>query len=372
MEMWRNGIAYASKAFRPKGRGGSNPFISSLIERAFIMRIVLAAVIFSLLPLSVRAAEPLPPPPNTVMAYEQLADWAQRFDDLYDAIPRAMYPKMTTDAEIQQWVQEIVPFFSYERVTDPKQETGEPFGARYPTSIEYTYYTTGRDHNHLLGTTNCLSGEITMNARMTNSTSPFFERDDTLVVLVHELAHAQGICWGDDRLDSEVSAHLVTLEVMAAMLNRGNTFVLGPLVAELRDMSLAAAQYAATRDGKLDQYFAFEAELLDDEFERAFEDKARRFWESDPAQLTRILEAYNYGPLNELRIAFGQSCVYRDLYWSKETQDIEADLVHTDAPCVNGVQLPINWSVFEQPLIVDDLYYFFEHAEGFVSTLNEV
>lgn len=322
--------------------------------------LILVLLVVLLVPTTAAAIE-LPPAPGTTLTFDEAAANARRFDAILATLPDEAFAVITTEDDLDAWTAEIVPFFGYEAITGP-DEGG--YGYTYPTSAEFDYFTErgSRGEHHILGMANCISGELWINGRFGNPVSAWYESRTVLAVLVHELAHIQGICWSPT---SEQSAQLVTLEVLAAMAVKGNEAAFAALMDELRDMSLAAAQALALRDDRMDDYQALAGELIDDAFGLASLDKAMRYWSADTSELERILRLYSYEPIQSVTTALHQgSCSFTNPTWNTELKDIEYPLFTLDVPCVRGVQLPINQSVFTVPLVIDDLAYVWEHAEA--------
>lgn len=292
-----------------------------------------------------------------VYGYLQASQQVLRFDAAYDALSKESMPSITTQVQLDAWVTEIVPFFEYEQIDQEGMTI-------YPSSVSFENYINGTQHNHVLGQTNCLDSAITLNARFTNPISSWYGRVDAVGTLVHELAHAQGICFANDTFDAEVSAQLVTLEILSALVNKGNRAALPALVNELRDMSIASAKYAARAEGREDEFAALMKRVAPDAFDQAIAAKSDRFWQADPERLSYILEAYNFTPMRE---------VYQALA--------------TDQ-AISGVQLPINdqcsymnnpaypfpgYADGEQeadcemkPLVVDDLAYVVANLDALI------
>ncbi len=312
------------------------------------------------------AAASFYPPSGSVLTYEQAADNARRFDAILDTLPDEAFARITTDDELDAWTAEIVPFFGYEAITGPDADAT---GYRYPTSLEFDFFDErgSRGQHHILGMANCMSGELWINARFANPASTWYESRTVLAVLVHELAHIQGICWSSI---SEQSAQLATLEVLAAMSVKGSHPAFASLIDELRDMSLAAAYGIALRDDRMAEYEALSRELSNDAFSIANTDKAMRYWAEDTAELERILRLYSVEPMQSVTAALHQgTCSFRNPTWNTDLKEIEYPRFTLDVPCVLDVQLPINQMVFTVPLVIDDLAYVWDHAEALAAAL---
>lgn len=327
--------------------------------------LIIVCILCSLIPQGTSAFFPSSPtfPERWEMSYDDTDALARRFDAMYDFLPDSAFTRITTAKDVLAWVNEVVPFFGYENIVDPE------YSIVYPSMIRYEYAEDAEGHVHVLGETNCLSDEVSLNARYLNENSTLYEERNFLVVIIHELAHAQGICLGHSAYavyDDEVSAQLATLEVMAAMINRGNAQVFGAFIDELRYMTLTAAHASAMMNDREADYDKLVEDLVDDPFEKAKFAKAERYWENDQEQYQHILMAYNYEPINAILSGLrDKTCLYRDIDIENfdPMKDIAYKTYSSDLPCINGVFLPINKDVFNKPLYIDDLAYIFEHAE---------
>lgn len=294
-------------------------------------------------------------------SYDDFAQMTQMFDNYYDELPQDAFPIITNQKDVDQWVQEIIPYFSYEGVTDLSKDEGEYGGFRAPTSVSFQYYSNALENQHVLGTTNCFTDDVTLNARFINPKSPFYSRQDILSTLVHELTHAQGVCFDETSLGSEVSAQIITVEILSAMVNRGTKEALGPLIEELRYMSLTSAKYLAMRDGR-ENDFQHLLSVVADPYERATYAKSDRFWAKDRVQEYDILWNYNYVPMTMLMSGISQDCYYREMV----PPDFEYAYLQMPAPCVANVELPSNQHAWERPLVIDDFQYVYNHLAELV------
>ena len=328
----------------------------------------IALVAFIIIP-SASSAFPHPKlPKEGTLTIEEAEQYAILFSRWFDQLDKEDFPVIDDVNDITQWTEEIVPFFSYEEVTDTEKDGGY-FGYKYPPSATFEYYNDDVRHLHVLGTTDCMSDAVVLNARFSNEHSAIYAMPEELLVLIHELAHAQGVCFDSGtRLNSEVSAQLIALEVAAAMVNKGNKEAFGPLVAELKHMALSSVWSISIRQNNEDEFWSFLPTVEKDPFELAQWHKSQRHWKSDPDKLNEILHDYSEVPLYEISHAFEKDCMYFDIGIDKQ-----ANLVYTPVypvePCINGVLLPVNWDVFHKPLYVDDLAYVFEHGQEFVEAL---
>ena len=306
-------------------------------------------------------------PPS--LTYDTAIGMAKRFGDLYSAIPREDKLGIASTEDMTEWIREIVPFFEYEGITDTEQEIGETGGLVYPTP-EIADYQDGLYHNHVLGLSEVFGEGITLNGRITNPKSSWYARTDSIATLIHELAHAQGIKFSNSNIDEESSAQLVTLEILAAMSNKGNRKTIPPLLDELSGMSLAAANYIALDENRESEFKKDRNAIFTDPLMQANFAKAERYWEEDPDHLKKILFSYNFVPINELIKGLNNQNridgVYMPSNWLANminspsygyTAGYYAERVSIASPVATSTPFP------SEPLKIDDLAYFFANAE---------
>ena len=334
-----------------------------------MVRLAVLSILVSLLVLPAQANAF---PSVSSFGFAETVALVERFDAAYDAIPEGRKVGISTQAEVNQWVNEVVPFFEYEGMSDADDLVYPP--------IEFTYYDNGLYHNHVLGTTSCLSQDVTLNGRMANPASSWYGRLDSISTLIHELAHAQGICWGSVNFDQEMSAQLVTLEILASLTNKGSEVAFVVLVGELRDISLSAAKYAAAAEGRDADYAALLDEVLSP-FERAAYAKSDRYWQDDPERLTEILYRYNFMPLQAVLAAiqadqsiegvelpinyFCDYAIRADEYGGYA--GYQGESYETEEEEEEGSSEPICELL---PLAVDDLAYVYEHFDALLEVVS--
>lgn len=303
------------------------------------------------------------------LTYDTAMGMAKRFGDLYDSIPKEKKLGIATTEDMNLWIKEIVPFFEYEGITDPEKEVGEYGGMIYPTpGIED--YLDGRAHNHILGQAEILGDDITLNGRILNPKSPWYARTDSIATLIHELAHAQGIKFSHTEIDEEASAQLVTLEILAAMSNKGNEQTIGPLLDELAYMSLSAANYIAREEGKYETFQVDRNNTFKDPLMQANFAKAERYWESDPEMLKEILYSYNFVPMQKVVEGIWNGGkiegVHMPANWmsnmiNSPSYGFSAGYYSEPTPQASPEPTATPWP--SEPLRIDDLMYFFSYAE---------
>lgn len=314
------------------------------------------------------------------LPYEQAITDAIHFRRLLDKIPEEKKVGIKNGRDLANWTREIVPYFEYEGIVEDKKP-GEYMGLVYP-EITFEDYQDGLLHNHLLGRTQIITNEIDLNNRITNPISPWYGREDSIGTLVHELLHAQGIKFPmpHSSFDAESSAQLATLEVLAAMVNNGNTLVLPALLDELSHMSMQAAKFTAIKDGRLEEFYKDQEEIFKgDPFALANVRKAARMWDEydGSRDYSYILDAYNYKPMD---------AVYRCMRYHDEIYGVKLpinwvwDMVNSPSsysvPGGFGVPtppepIPQRYGLPEapKPLVIDDLHYFYDQADTLTEAL---
>ena len=308
------------------------------------------------------------------LTFETACDQAKRFHGLVLNIPDEFQARIHTLTDVRNWVEEIVVYFEYEGI-DRDADVGDMGSLVYP-SVVFENYRDGLYTNHVLGTTKMLSGDVALSARFANPISPWYYDDASVLTLIHELAHAQGVMFPGVNFDEESSAQMIALEVAAAMVNKGNKLVLYSFLGELTALFSSAARWLAMQEGRDEDWYDFRANVFTDPFAAAALDKSDRFWASDPKHLAYILETYNFLPAQ---------AIWEAIHGTKE---------------IEGVRLPINWVLDSAraardagmviytgppttptaspvpipdglPLVVDDLAYLFDHVEAMVGELND-
>lgn len=223
--------------------------------------------------------------PGDSSRLSRAAEFALKVDASIDAMQKPEYS--AADAEL--WVLEVSPFFSYEGLTPMGMALDPPFA-----EVEFVPQPDGMSHNHILGYTYC-DGQVSLNARFVNPVSTWFNRDEFLGTLTHELIHnlGGGFCEGSSE-SLESRTQLATLEVLAAMANGGNKVALWALLTELRDIAMATVEYEALKAGDIGVYEELQALIFPgDAVEKSRFDKSMRFWEDDMDGLMGILDRYN-------------------------------------------------------------------------------
>lgn len=277
-------------------------------------------------------------PPLPTLTYDQAAAVFQKLDAAWDATPATdKRPLITDRASAQRWAAIILPYFVTEGIVDPEKLVA-------PTSIQFHYYTDPDYAFHVLGTTGLCSTDVDLNARMVTPGDPWASEDIQLVVLTHELAHVQGVCYGGTAVNDEQSAQLISWEIDAAMANGGCGQCRANLLADLRGRQLGVVEATAKAEGRETDLARLEAATLSPA-EQAQRARSDRQWAlGDQDELAAILHDYYTVPMAAwvCALAAGQD--------------------HID-----GVQLPVN--VLQEylppgvakPLLIDDLAYFWEN-----------
>jgi hypothetical protein len=279
------------------------------------------------------------------LSFDEMGRMLERLSTLVDGLPQTTSRFRKRDLEL--WVREILPWFQTEGVV-----------ARVvvPTSVVSRAFTTdGFANDHLLASGSCWFKSVVVNDRVFNPVSSWYGRSEILAVLVHELAHVQGICIGSDTVRIEASAQMAALEVMAAMANDGNEPMVRSLLTELRRMCLDALEYEAWGNPDLEQRTRqLERRVVHSSLSEAEVAQGKRYWmgsKERSEELRSVLHTYAEVPLQ--RIIAG---------------------LHTGS--VWNIQLPINdparGGSTKGPLKrlrIDDLGYFLAHAEPIVEEL---
>lgn len=309
------------------------------------------------------------------LTFQEAVSQALFYGGIVDSLPEEVFAVIDDQQDLNDWAAEIVPFFGYEGITgeDSAEFSSDPLGRGYvyPERMSFEFFDEqgSLGHHHILGMANCMSGEMWMNERFSNPVSSAYQSKAVLEVLVHELAHIQGICLSGE--EAEISAQLVTLEVLSSMAVKGNEAAFASLMLALEGMYTDAALAMALDDNRLEEFeyiFGLDGLTGGSALAQAAWDKTMRYWADDPEYLMDILMKYNFMPMALIQREIGAAnpqCVYASMQWNTEKQEIEYDIVQVMGMyCINGVELPINLGTFSFPLVIDDLAYVMEHAES--------
>jgi hypothetical protein len=319
---------------------------------------------------------------KATLTYERAMRDVARFQALLEQIPDEERVGIRTQEELDNWTKEIVPYFEYEGIdaeTDPGKDSLH--GLIYP-KVRFEDYRDGLMSHHVLGTTQIFTNEVTLNDRIANPVSVWYGRDDSILTLIHELCHAQGIKFPapNSVLDQESSAQLCALEVASAMVNNGNKRVLPALLDELVYMNLAAARFLAMAADQQERFYADRARLVTDPFKLATFEKSDRQWANydDPGKYPYVLYAYNFLPIEKVVTAFAHGdTIYGVRLPINWLVDMGNEPGHDTPPGSYGVEAEqepvpnhISYPPAPLPLIVDDLHYVYEHADELVAGLT--
>ncbi len=282
------------------------------------------------------------------LGYTEAAELTLYFDALYDRMGDSPYPA-PSEAQLVDLAYEVLPIFNYEGFVLPQ----------FPLDLDLYPYQSGGEHIHIAGQSDCAG--FVLNYRFGNPYSSWFGEGSWVSTAIHEMVHVQQgpLCGSIDNLYIEMSAEVITIEVMAALVNYGNRNMTYALVRELRGMAASAAYGLALQEENLEQYVALRNRIVQedtgrsDSFKNAGWDKSRRHWEENPERLEFILQAYSIFPLEQIV----QSILYID-------------------GTIDGLIMPPGF-VIEYPnspdvyvpgpsLVLDDLMYFLEHADEIV------
>lgn len=217
------------------------------------------------------------------LTFEGALRIAERLDRIADELE--VLPVGRAPEDLEYLTVEIVGYFAYEGISD----------RCYVPVVQWQVYP--RDRNfHVAGS--CTMGirpRVALNARYANPwSSRWYNRVDMLAVLVHELAHAQGITGFD--IYVEPAAQLATVEVLAAMVRDQNPIALVPLIRELQEYAEYYAMEIALRTGRMDEYRAHVRRVANSAYDVASWERAMDHWAGALGQLKAILSDYGRWP----------------------------------------------------------------------------
>jgi len=286
---------------------------------------------------------------NTVFAL-RAAHFAWGMDRLYDSLPEQpiqMGEAVETTEYLSTWwgmktndpmfgplITTVLPYFSYE---------GIACQSRVPRMVVWVPFAQGAEHFHIGGRASCSDAVFLINYEYLNTLSPRFQRDSFLQIFVHEMGHVQGVCCSGYMACSpgamETDNQIATLEVLAAMCNRGHSYACKPLIGELRNEAMDYVRGSCYGNGTMPLYDWFAQNIIYNKAdERSRVAKSQRYWSSTEArthELRYIITAYGMRP-----------------FW-KMSQTLAREDLTTD------------WSPYypnrSGTIVLDDLHYLLTH-----------
>lgn len=275
------------------------------------------------------------------VSFNEARDLAIRFDKMYDRLPEQ--PAPATQAEVVAWALEMIPMF---------EANGIVTKANWPDAdkIGFALFPDGASFTGVAGRSDCENMAV-LNLRFANPNSSWFQDSDWPLTLAHELAHVQqGDACNTYPVDLvENTAQIASWELIASLVNGGNTKLLQPLIGELRQVAVAAAHGIAMERGSMENFMELRNKLSPGALSAARFQAYLRRWAKDPQKFGVMLNRYFTEPLN---------------------MTIRAICLNDSK--IKGLALPPvyqrGWPFQPSPRILklDDLTYFLTHAEEMV------
>jgi len=217
------------------------------------------------------------------LTFEGALHLAERLDRIADRLEVLPVSRLPEDVDLL--TVEIVGYFAYERISD----------ACYIPPVEWKAYRKDQVFHVAGSCTLAFRPLVALNQRYANPWSArWYNKVDLLAVLVHELAHAQGIVGHGSY--AEPATQLATVEVLAAMVRDQNPYALVPLLRELQDYAEYYAMEIALRTGRMEEYRAHVRRVSNSAYEVALFERSMDHWREDPLQLMEILSSYGKWP----------------------------------------------------------------------------
>lgn len=228
--------------------------------------------------------------------------FAERMDKLADKIEGITPEFPVGSSTLGMWNLEIAPYFVYEGIVGEDCPKGDQpyftFACSPPTETYakviflQNYFRTAAFH--VGGRASCSEGSMSINVRYANPVSPKYQSAAILGVMVHEMAHINGICGPGDLM--EPAAQCATVEVLAAMTRHKNKYTLVPFLKEMQGFAEDFAYSKLLDAGEGDKFRKHLERTADSAFNLAGYAKSRDFWKNDMEQLKYILRAYGKVP----------------------------------------------------------------------------
>ncbi len=278
------------------------------------------------------------------LSFAEATALAKRFRNLYLQLKTAGFEQSSLDqATINNWIDELAPQFAHEGAVNQ---------AVIPKKISFEKFSDGEEHNHLAGYESSTSQSIYLNYRMINPQSTWYKKNSNLRTLIHELTHLilfqDSIYSGADNPKLEQTAVIVTWEIMASMIN--NQAMIGPLVEHLFWTSFDTALSIALKEDRMPEFDQFRQTLHEDAFEKAAHEKCMRDWANKKYKLMGILRDYSEKPLTIVIKAM-----------TSQNSQIYGLALQAEDPSLSDFR--------QKPFQIDDLAYFFAHAEELVAAV---
>lgn len=225
--------------------------------------------------------------------FNRIEKIVMRLDAAEKSLPTTHYE--VNDLSMYEWAVEILPFF---------QSTGIEDTVTMPSNIQFELFLDPFRINmadQVLAYAQCnFDNLIVINARQANPLSAWYGMPNFVLTLAHELAHVQGACGGSSVLD-ESSAQEMSLTVLAAMVDDGNSKVFLSLVDELRGMGIGSLRYLAMKDPALMPRFQKDLnKIFPNAFDRADFAQRVRFWTGHERERKDLLYKYSYLPFTHI------------------------------------------------------------------------
>ena len=260
--------------------------------------------------------------------FEEAIEFATRIDNCLDQIP-SIEPDATSEG-LYRYAAEIIPQFEYEGIVPQSY---------FPKEVKFAYFGDGMEANHILGRSDCQSFAV-VNSRVANPVSSWYESDDLVFTLTHELAHVaqQEMCYTEDRSFIENSAQIAAMEVCSGLALSGNKEFFRAALDELRGMTMGTAMAVAIKEKRMDEYRNFREKRSPGAIPKARFERSQRFWEDSPNELGEILSRYNQAPMDmmlkaikgndEIKLAFPPIYENERPYPAAEPRPIKLDDTH--------------------------------------------
>ncbi len=292
--------------------------------------------------------EPQQRNPESPYTFDEMLALSRRFYRIIDRHP-PFHPG-TTAQDLAYWVAEIPQYFVYNRVSQQ---------AHTPTIAAFATETKAMEFIHRLGKSDCKQ-RVIANDRYTNPHSALFSSPSFPAAVTHELAHllqGEEICGLYSRVPKtlvENSAQIAALEIMASMACQGNTVMGMGLVHEIKDMATDSALYFVLEDPTRMEAYRRHIQRYASGAEISKREASFRYWVDDIGKRKNMLKMYAHQPLEMMRYAHA---VQENAITGLAFPPVYPETYSSSSSFPSQEQLPI---------VLDDFWYFFNHAEEIV------
>lgn len=222
--------------------------------------------------------------------FNEVRQLALYFKDAFAALNLADWRVPLTEESLLAWAQEVSLQMEAEDIVDKPP---------VPKELSFFEPEDGSQANHQLGVSDC-DTYVRLSSRFKNQLTNWYDSPDWLGTVIHELIHLgqqSKLCRDASDDDLEATANIATLEVLAAMANRGNPYAFRAFVWEFTGICLGAAYALAYKERRVDEFEELWKEVHPGILAEARMEKLEREYAGRVTDRLAILNRYYLYPL---------------------------------------------------------------------------